>query len=77
MTDLKSPTLIKAKGLLFLLTGCLAAALLLLEHPSLKVLALLALAVWCFCRFYCSSIQRNSHLQAAAAIQRCSASRRF
>jgi hypothetical protein len=52
MTDLKSPTLIKAKGLLFLLTGCLAAVLLLLEHPSLKVLILLALTVWCFCRFY-------------------------
>lgn len=52
MTDLKNPTIILAKGLLFLVTGSLATALLLLDHPSLKVLALLLLTVWCFCRFY-------------------------
>ena len=52
MKDITSPGLIKLKGILFLLVGLLAAALLLLEHPSLKAAVLLAIAVWCFCRFY-------------------------
>ena len=52
MKDLTNPGWIKAKGILFLLLGLAAAALLVLEHPSWKVALLLALAVWCFCRFY-------------------------
>jgi hypothetical protein len=52
MKDLASPGWIKAKGILFLLVGILASALLVLEHPSWKMALLLALAVWCFCRFY-------------------------
>jgi hypothetical protein len=52
MKDLTSPGWIKAKGILFLLVGILASALLVLEHPSWKIALLLALAVWCFCRFY-------------------------
>src|SRR5688572_1135127 len=52
MKDITSPGLIKLKGLLFLLVGLLAAALLLIEHPSLKAAVLLFIAVWCFCRFY-------------------------
>jgi len=52
MKDITSPGLIKLKGFLFLLIGLLAAALLVLERPSLKVAVLLAIAVWCFCRFY-------------------------
>ncbi len=52
MRDLKSPGWIKAKGLLFLLLGLTAGALLLLETPRLKIAFLLALCVWCFCRFY-------------------------
>lgn len=52
MTDLKSPTFIYAKGLLFLLTGLVAATLLLAEAPSLKVGALLAVTIWAFCRCY-------------------------
>jgi hypothetical protein len=52
MTDLKSPTLIYAKGFLFLLTGLVAAALVLAEAPSLRLAALLAIAIWCFCRCY-------------------------
>ena len=52
MTDLKSPTLIYGKGLLFLLTGLIAASLLLAEAPSLKVAVLLAIAIWAFCRCY-------------------------
>jgi hypothetical protein len=52
MKDITNPTWIKAKGILFLLVGILAATLLVLEHPGWKVALLLALAVWCFCRFY-------------------------
>jgi hypothetical protein len=52
MTDLKSPTLIYAKGFLFLFTGIVSAGLLLAEVPNLRVAALLAIAIWCFCRFY-------------------------
>lgn len=52
MGDLKDPRLIYAKGVLFLLTGLLAAGLLISEHPSLRVALLLAVAVWCFCRAY-------------------------
>ena len=52
MTDLTNPRWIKLKGLLFLLLGLAASALLLLEAPQLKVAGLLGLAVWCFCRAY-------------------------
>ncbi len=52
MRDLTDPRWIKLKGILFLLVGLLASALIVLEHPSLKIAALLALAMWCFCRFY-------------------------
>jgi hypothetical protein len=52
MKDLTSPTWIKLKGVLFLLLGLASAGLLVLEHPTWKVAALLALAIWCFCRFY-------------------------
>jgi hypothetical protein len=52
MKDLTSTAWIKAKGLLFLVIGLLAALLLLLEHPTWKTAVMLAVAVWCFCRFY-------------------------
>ena len=52
MKDLTSATWIKVKGILFLLLGITAAALLVLENPSWKIVGLLALAIWCFCRFY-------------------------
>ena len=52
MKNITSPGLIKLKGILFLLVGLLAAALLLMEHPSVKAAVMLAIAVWCFCRFY-------------------------
>ena len=52
MQDLRSPTLIKAKAILFLVTGALASALLLLERPSWKIAALLVVATWSFCRLY-------------------------
>ncbi len=52
MKDLTSATWIKVKGTLFLLLGIAAATLLWLEQPTWKVSWLLALAIWCFCRFY-------------------------
>lgn len=50
--DLKDPRWIYAKGFLFLASGILAAALLLIEHPTVKDAALLAMAIFCFSRFY-------------------------
>ena len=52
MTNLTNPTWIKLKGLLFLLIGILSSVLLLLENPHLKTAVLLAISIWCFCRFY-------------------------
>ena len=52
MKDLTSATWIKVKGILFLLLGVAAAALLVWENPSWRIALLLALAIWCFCRFY-------------------------
>jgi hypothetical protein len=52
MKDLTDARLIKLKGFLFLILGLASALLLALEHPTLKVGALLALTVWCFCRAY-------------------------
>jgi len=52
MKDITSARLIKLKGILFLFVGLLAAALLLVEHPSMKAAVLLSIAVWCLCRFY-------------------------
>ena len=52
MKDLANPSWIKFKGALFLFLGCGAGTLLVLEQPSLRVAALLALTVWCFCRAY-------------------------
>ena len=52
MGDLTSSKLIYAKGLLFLFSGLLAAGLLIAEHPSLRVVLLLSIAIWCFARAY-------------------------
>jgi hypothetical protein len=52
MKDLTDPRWIKLKGILFLVMGGMAAGLLLYEHPDLRTAALLAIAVWSFCRFY-------------------------
>lgn len=52
MKDLTNPKWIKFKGLLFLLVGLFSAMMLLLDHPSIRVGLLLAITVWCFCRFY-------------------------
>jgi hypothetical protein len=52
MRELKSSRWIVAKGLLFLILGLLCAVLLAIEYRSLRSVALLVVAVWCFCRFY-------------------------
>ncbi|NOS68410.1 MAG: hypothetical protein HOP33_00575 [Verrucomicrobia bacterium] len=52
MKDLTSSAWIKVKGILFLLLGIATAALLIMEQPTWKVAGLLALVIWCFCRFY-------------------------
>ncbi len=52
MTDITSPRLLYFKGFLMLLGGLLASAIILLEHPDWKLLALLVAAVWCFARAY-------------------------
>ena len=52
MKDLTDPFWIKLKGGLFLFLGLLAAALLLVDAPTLKDAGLLVLAIWCFCRSY-------------------------
>lgn len=52
MKDLTNPRWIKFKGVLFLVIGLAAAALLILEVPTLKACVLLAISIWCFCRFY-------------------------
>ena len=52
MKDLSNPKWIYLKGFLFLLIGILSAVLLLIEMPTLRVAALLALMTWGFCRAY-------------------------
>lgn len=54
MKDLKNSNWIKVKGVLFLVVGILSSLLLIFdsEHPSAKIVLLLAIAIWCFCRFY-------------------------
>ena len=50
--DITNKRVLYLKGALFLLSGLLSATLVVLEHPTLKVAALLALTVWCFARAY-------------------------
>ena len=52
MKDITNPTWIKAKGIIFLLVGILAATRLVLQHPTWKAALLLALTIWCFCPFF-------------------------
>lgn len=52
MTDLKSPTAIYLKVLLFLVAGSIAAGLIVAESPTLRVAVLLAVTIWSFCRAY-------------------------
>lgn len=50
--DIRSKALLHVKGWLFLFTGLLAIAAILLESPTVRTALLLAIGVWGFCRFY-------------------------
>ena len=52
MTDLKSKKWIIAKGVMFAGIALATAVLVLIEMPSMRLAALLALLVWASCRFY-------------------------
>jgi hypothetical protein len=52
MPDIRSPRLLYLKGALFLSLGLLSVGLLLAEHASWQFAALLAVAIWSFCRAY-------------------------
>jgi hypothetical protein len=52
MKDLANPRVIWIKGAAFLLIAMAASGLLILEHPSVRVAVLLALAIWASCRAY-------------------------
>ena len=52
MKELTNPNWIKAKGILFLVLGIVAVTLLIIDNPSFNTALLLAVAIWCFCRFY-------------------------
>lgn len=52
MKDLKSKKWIVAKGVMFLGIAATTLVLILVEMPSIKLAALLALLVWASCRFY-------------------------
>ena len=52
MRDLQSHRWMWVKVALFLLIGLLSSALILVELPELRVLVLLLLAIWAFCRAY-------------------------
>ncbi len=50
--DITNPKILKLKGALFLLLGVMSAACLLCLMPDWRVLLLVAICVWAFCRFY-------------------------
>jgi hypothetical protein len=50
--DIQNPKLLYLKGSLFVIGGLLASAGILLIVPSVRIAALLAIAVWCFARAY-------------------------
>jgi len=52
MRELTNARWIFAKGVLFLVLGLLAAAVVIGKHPSWRDAALLVVAIWAFCRFY-------------------------
>ncbi len=52
MADIQNPKLLYFKAGLFVSIGALAAVLIVLEHPTLRVAGLLALAIWAFARAY-------------------------
>jgi hypothetical protein len=52
LSDIRSHSWLYLKAFLMLLTALLASILLLIDHPTLRTAALLAVAIWGFCRAY-------------------------
>ena len=50
--DIKSPTLLKIKGILFLVLGLISVGLLILQSPNWTTVGLLLIVIWAFSRFY-------------------------
>ena len=52
MGDLKNPTLIWIKGILFVALGIFSAVLILVLAPQFQIAILLSICIWAFCRAY-------------------------
>jgi hypothetical protein len=52
MKDITNPRWIKFKGILFLVVGLLSSGLIIACYPEIKIVLLLGITIWCFCRFY-------------------------
>lgn len=52
MGDLTSSRAIYFKGILFLIAGFVSAGLIVAKTLDWQLAVLLAICVWCFCRFY-------------------------
>jgi len=52
LRDIKNKDLIVFKGLMFLLLGILASAILVAFVTRVEVIVLLVISIWSFCRFY-------------------------
>lgn len=52
MGDLKSPRVICIKAVLFLVSGLMAAILLVIQNYHWETVFLLSVTVWSFCRLY-------------------------
>jgi hypothetical protein len=50
--DIQSSRLIHLKGVLFLVLGLGAGAMLLVISPTIRTATLLVITIWAFCRFY-------------------------
>ena len=52
MADLKNPRWMYVKTALFLIIGATASTLIILDHPTVQTVVLLALTIWAFARAY-------------------------
>jgi len=52
MREIEGPALLWTKAALFVVLGLLAGGLIVVESPTLRTVALLAIAIWAFCRAY-------------------------
>ena len=52
MGDITDKRLLYFKGVLFLVLGLPAASLIVYEHQELRLVILLSVAIWSFCRAY-------------------------